>query len=249
MGAPLLVLGTSAGKLLPKAGAWMNDVKAVFGVLLLAVAIWMLERILPVAITLGLWAALLIVSGVYMGALDRLLPDASGWRKFWKGIGLVIVLYGALLLVGAAGGGGDVLRPLQGLHLAGSTSKTAPTNRLSFTRIKSVADLEGALATAKASGKTVMLDFYADWCVSCKEMEKYTFSDPGVQQLLGERVLLQADVTANDADDRALLKHFALIGPPSILFFGPAGSECSTRRVMGYLAPEQFRSFAVDTEC
>lgn len=249
MGAPLLVLGTSAGKLLPKAGAWMNDVKAVFGVLLLGVAIWMLERILPAAITLGLWAALLIVSGVYMGALDRLLPDASGWRKFWKGIGLVILLYGALLLVGAAGGGGDALRPLQGLRLAESASATAPTNRLSFTRIKSVADLDGALAAAKASGKAVMLDFYADWCVSCKEMEKYTFSDPKVQQLLGERVLLQADVTANDAQDRALLKRFGLIGPPSILFFSAAGSECDTRRVMGYLAPEQFRSFADNTTC
>ena len=249
MGAPLLVLGTSAGKLLPKAGAWMNDVKAVFGVLLLGVAIWMLERILPTAITLGLWAALLIVSGVYMGALDRLLPDASGWRKFWKGIGLVILLYGGLLLVGAAGGGGDVLRPLQGLRLAEGASTTASANRLPFTRIKSVADLESALTAAKASGKAVMLDFYADWCVSCKEMEKYTFSDSKIQQLLGERVLLQADVTANDVEDRALLKHFGLIGPPSILFFNQAGSECDTQRVIGYLAPEQFRSFADNTAC
>lgn len=251
MGAPLLVLGASAGKLLPRAGAWMNTVKAVFGVLLLAVAIWMLERILPGAITLTLWAALLIVSGVYMGALERLQPDASGWRKFWKGIGLVILLYGALLLVGAGSGGSDVLRPLQGTRLAGaaSTSTAVPARTLGFTRIKSVSDLNDALAAASASGKAVMLDFYADWCVSCKEMEKYTFADPAVQQMLNERVLLQADVTANDAQDHALLQHFGLIGPPSILFFSPQGRECNTRRVMGYLKPEQFRRFAADTAC
>lgn len=247
MGAPLLVLGTSAGKLLPKAGAWMHTVKSVFGVLLLAVAIWMLERVLPMALTLVLWAALLIVSGVYMGALDRLLPDASGWRKFWKGIGLVIVLYGALLLVGAAGGGGDVLRPLHGLQLAGASTQSTRTHSLPFTRIKSIADLNNALAAAR--GKAVMLDFYADWCVSCKEMEKYTFNNSGVQQLLSERVLLQADVTANDAEDRALLQHFGLIGPPSILFFSPEGHECATRRVMGYLDPEQFSRFADNTAC
>ena len=249
MGAPLLLLGTSAGKLLPRAGAWMNTVKAVFGVLLLAVAIWMLERILPGAIALVLWAALLIVSGVYMGALERLQPDASGWRKFWKGIGLVIVLYGALLLVGAGSGGSDVLRPLEGMRLAGASSTVMPAKTLNFTRIKSVSDLKEALAAASASGKAVMLDFYADWCVSCKEMEKYTFADPAVQQMLNERVLLQADVTANDAQDHALLQHFGLIGPPSILFFSPQGRECDTRRVMGYLKPEQFRRFAADTEC
>ena len=249
MGAPLLVLGASAGKLLPRAGAWMNTVKAVFGVLLLGVAIWMLERILPGAITLTLWAALLIVSGVYMGALERLQPDASGWRKFWKGIGLVIVLYGALLLVGAGSGGNDVLRPLQGTRLAGAAATTAPAGGLAFTRIKSVSDLQGALAAANANGKAVMLDFYADWCVSCKEMEKYTFADPAVRQMLNDRVLLQADVTANDAQDHELLQHFGLIGPPSILFFSPQGRECDARRVMGYLKPEQFRRFAADTAC
>ena len=248
MGAPLLVLGTSAGKLLPRAGAWMNTVKAVFGVLLLGVAVWMLERILPGAITMTLWAALLIVSGVYMGALERLQPDASGWRKFWKGIGLVILLYGALLLVGAGSGGNDVLRPLEGTRLAGA-SAAVPVKTLGFTRIKSLSDLNDALATASAGGKAVMLDFYADWCVSCKEMEKYTFTDPAVRQMLNERVLLQADVTANDAQDQALLQHFGLIGPPSILFFSPQGRECDTRRVMGFLKPEQFRRFAADTAC
>lgn len=249
MGAPLLVLGASAGTLLPRAGAWMNTVKAVFGVLLLGVAVWMLERILPGAITMTLWATLLIVSGVYMGALERLQPDASGWRKFWKGIGVVIVLYGALLLVGAGTGGSDALRPLEGTRLAGNASTAAPAPALAFTRIKSVADWEAALSAANTNGKAVMLDFYADWCVSCKEMEKYTFANPAVQAMLNDRVLLQADVTANDAQDHALLQHFGLIGPPSILFFSPQGRECATRRVMGYLEPEQFRRFAADTAC
>lgn len=173
------------------------------------------------------------------------MPDATGWRKFWKGIGLVILLYGALLLVGAGGGGSDALRPLQGMRVAGAASAAAPT--LDFTRIKSVDDFRHALASA--SGKAVMLDFYADWCVSCKEMEKDTFADPAVRQALNGRLLLQADVTANDAQDAALLQHFGLIGPPSILFFNPQGRECDARRVMGYMKPEQFQRFAADTAC
>ncbi|MHB8473054.1 MAG: protein-disulfide reductase DsbD [Gammaproteobacteria bacterium] len=247
MGAPLLVVGTSAGKLLPKVGPWMNAVKAVFGVLLLAVAIWMLERILPAAVTMALWSGLLIVSGVYLGAFDALLPDASGWRKLWKGAGIVTALYGALLLVGAVGGSDDVLHPLQGLQA--STGRGAAAPATAFTRIKTVADLDRALTGAKANGQAAMLDFYADWCVSCKELEKYTFADPRIQRLLAARLLLQADVTANDAEDQALLAHFGLIGPPSILFFSPAGAECPGRRVVGYLPPEQFQSFAAPTAC
>lgn len=248
MGTPLLVIGTSAGKLLPKAGPWMNAVKAVFGVLLLGVAIWMLERILPPAITMALWAALLIVSGVYLGAFDALLPDASGWRKLWKGTGVVTAVYGVLLLIGAVGGSDDVLHPLQGLQ---STARiaAAPAAPAAFTRIKTVADLDRALAGAKANGQAALLDFYADWCVSCKELEKYTFADPRVQRLLASRLLLQADVTANDTDDKALLARFGLIGPPSILFFSPGGAECPSRRVVGYLPPDQFQNFAAPVEC
>ncbi len=241
MGAPLLAIGTSAGKLLPKAGPWMDAIKAVFGVLLLAVAIWMLERILPAAISMLLWAILFIVSAVYMGATEP-VGEGSGWRKLWKGLGLVILIYGGLILVGVAAGGKDVMQPLHGLG-AGTTAAGNQSHgaELSFKRIKGLAQLQAEIAKASAAGKPVMLDFYADWCVSCKEMEKYTFADPAVQQALQGTLLLQADVTKNDAEDKALLKHFGLIGPPSILFFGPDGQERRAYRVVGFMPAEAFR--------
>ncbi|MEW6352810.1 MAG: protein-disulfide reductase DsbD [Pseudomonadota bacterium] len=241
MGAPLLAIGTSLGKWLPQAGGWMDAVKTVFGVLLLAVAIWMLERILPGPVTLLLWALLLIVSGVYMGALERLGPDAIGWHKLWKGLGVALLIYGAFLLAGAASGGNDAFQPLRGL-MAANTARDAdaPVAHLAFRRIKTIEQLNQEIAAASAQGKPVMLDFYADWCVACKEMERYTFSDPAVQQALSATVLLQADVTANDDQDKALLKHFGLIGPPSILFFGPDGAERSNYRLVGFLNAEKF---------
>lgn len=237
MGLPLLAVGTSAGKWLPKISGWMNTIKAIFGVLLLALAIWMLERIIPPQLGLVLWGVLLIVSAVYMGAFDRLLPDATGWRKLWKGSGLVLMLYGALLLVGAASGGNDVLQPLRGVSFA-SSSGTNDAHGLSFTRIKGPDGLNAALAGA--NGKTVMLDFYADWCVSCKEMERNTFSDAKVQAALADTLLLQADVTANDRQDQALLKQFGLFGPPGIVFFDAHGVEQQPYRLVGYLGPEEF---------
>jgi thiol:disulfide interchange protein DsbD len=239
MGAPLLAVGVSAGKFLPRAGGWMDAVKAVFGVLLLAVAVWMLERILPAAVVMVLWALLLVVPAIYMGAIEPLGDKASGWRKLWKGLGVVLLLYGALLLVGVASGGRDPLAPMAHLRVAGGAA--APAEHLNFTRIKSEADLERELAAAKAAGKPVMLDFYADWCVSCKEFEKYTFSDAGVQQALTGAVLLQADVTANDDADQALLKRFKLIGPPAILFYDTSGAERSSQRVVGFMDAAEFR--------
>lgn len=242
MGVPLLIIGTSAGKLLPKAGDWMNAIKAVFGVMLLAVAIWMLERIIPAQVTLVLWAVLLIISAVYMGALTKLPPEAGGWSKLWKGVGLVMLIYGGLLMLGAAGGGKDVLQPLRGAQFAGGAVGVSAAERpLAFRPIKGVAGLNREIAQAAAVGKPVMLDFYADWCVSCKEMEKKTFSDAGVQRALSGVVLLQADVTANDAEDQALLKRFGLFGPPSILFFGADGQERRDRRLMGFLDANEFR--------
>lgn len=238
MGAPLIAIGTSAGKLLPKAGGWMGAVKSVFGVMLLAVAIWMLERILPVAVTMLLWAVLLIISGIYLKALEPLGIKSSGWARLWKGIGLILILYGALLMVGAATGGKDLLQPLKGLALGGGGAATV--EHLPFKRIKSIADLEREVATANARNQTVMLDFYADWCIACKELEKYTFSDPNVRQALANVVLLQADVTANDDVDKALLKHFKLIGPPTIMFFGLDGKERYNYRVVGFMNAEQF---------
>lgn len=215
MGAPLLAIGASAGKLLPKAGAWMDAVKAVFGVLLLGLGIWLLERVAPTAATMFLWASLLIVSAIYMGAIDS-VTGASGWRKLWKGLGLVMLAYGIILLIGLATGNRNIYQPLQGLSLSGSSpaGETAQqVSHLAFKQIKGVEGLQAELDKARAEGKPVMLDFYADWCVSCKEMELLTFSDAAVKQALNGVVLLQADVTPNDDKDRALYKHFGIIGP------------------------------------
>ncbi|HEY5789232.1 MAG TPA: protein-disulfide reductase DsbD [Gammaproteobacteria bacterium] len=240
MGAPLLAIGTSAGRLLPRAGAWMEAVKKVFGVLLLGVAIWMLERIVPGPVALLLWAALLVVSAIYLGALQALPAGSSGWRKTWKGLGLVLLVYGALLVLGATRGNDDVLRPLAGFHVAGLGGGEAHAE-LPFKRIKSVADLEREVAQAVQQGRSVMLDYYADWCVTCKEMERETFVDPGVHRALVNTTTLQADVTANDAEDQALLRHFGLIGPPTILFFGSDGVERRSHRVMGFMDADAFR--------
>ena len=232
MGAPLLAIGVSAGKFLPRAGSWMDTVKAVFGVLLLAVAVWMLERILPAAVTLLLWALLLIISAVYMGAIDAVREGASGWFRLWKGLGLVLLIQGGLMLVGLAAGNTDPLQPLKGLGGGAATAATA--QHLQFKPIKTVDDLEREIRAASGAGKTVMLDFYADWCVSCKEFDKYVFSDPQVIASLANTVNLQADVTANDEADQALLKKFGLIGPPGIIFYDARGRELSDYRIVGY---------------
>ncbi len=239
MGAPLIVIGTSAGKLMPKAGAWMDVIKAVFGVMLLAVAIWMLERIVPAPVAMLLWALLLIVSGVFMGALLQMESTVSGWRKFSKGVGVVLLVYGGLLLVGVASNGTDPLQPLRGLNLGGGGVASAQT-KVEFKIIKSTADLDREIAAAAAQNKPVMLDFYADWCVSCKEMERYTFSDAGVMKEMSRAVLLKADVTANDDVDKALLKRFRLIGPPSILFWDRQGKEQRNMRLVGFVAANEF---------
>ncbi|PKM46627.1 MAG: thiol:disulfide interchange protein [Gammaproteobacteria bacterium HGW-Gammaproteobacteria-1] len=241
MGAPLLLIGTSAGKLLPRAGGWMNAIKAVFGVMLLAVALWMLERILPAFVTMLAWALLVIISAIYMGALEPLKEGSSGWRKLWKGLGLALLIHGALLLIGAGAGGNDPLQPLRGVGFGGGIG-AAQAARLEFRKIKTVADMEREVAAAAAQGKPVMLDFYADWCVSCKEFDKYTFSDPGVIQALSGAILLKADVTANDDADQAMLRHFKLIGPPSLLFFGADGKERPSFRIVGFTGPEEFRA-------
>ncbi len=240
MGAPLIAIGIGAGKLLPKAGAWMDRVKAVFGVLMLAVAIWLLERVLPPSLTLALWSALLIVSAVYLHAADGLPVEATGWSRLWKGVGLLSLAYGILLLVGAASGGTDPLRPLAGLSGGGNQAIAVQAHELSFKQIHSLADLQRELDAAARAGKPVMVDFYADWCISCKEMEKYTFGNARVQQALESFVLLQADVTENNDDDKALLKRFGLFGPPGILFFDAKGQERKDLSVVGFKKPDEF---------
>lgn len=238
MGVPLLLLGASAGKLLPRAGGWMNVVKHVFGVLMLAVAIWLLERIISPQVTLALWGLLLIGSAVYMGAFDPLHDISTGWQRLWKGLGIAMVIYGALLIIGSASGANDVFQPLKNLTVTQRTNDQP--DELQFTPIKGIDGLKSALKTAYAQNKTVMLDFYADWCIECKRMEKSTFSDPRVRDQLKNTLLLQADVTPNDREDQNLLKSLGLYGPPAILFFSPDGTEKRHFRITGYTDPTAF---------
>ncbi len=224
MSIPLLLVGLSAGSLLPRAGMWMESVKRFFGVLMLAMAIWMVTPVLPALAQMLLWAALLLGYGFY------LLKGRGHWAGM--ALGAACAVLGATQLVGVASGGRDPLAPLA--HVAGG----APAAPLAFSRIKTVEQLDAALA--QLGGKTAMLDFYADWCVSCKEMEKLTFVDPAVKARLGNTVLLQVDVTANDAADRAMLKRFGLFGPPGIILFARDGREIPDSRVIGYQDKNKF---------
>jgi len=228
MGVPLLLLGASAGTLLPKAGAWMESVKRFFGVLLLAVAIWLIAPLISVGVQMLLWAVLLVLSAIFLHALDALPHNATHWHKLWKGFGILAMLLGIAYLIGALSGARDVLRPLGAVGGAQPESQAI----LQFTRVKNLAELDARIA--QAGGKIVMLDFYADWCVSCKEMERYTFSDAKVRAKLKDAILLQADVTANSEEDKAFLQRFHLFGPPAILFFDKQGKEQADSRVTGY---------------
>ena len=226
MGAPLLLVGFSAGTLLPKTGPWMGDVKKVFGVLMLALALWFVAPLLPAAVSMAGWALLLIVPAIYLHALDPLPQKARGWSRFWKGIGIAMLITGAAILLGALAGNRDPLQPLSGLAQGRATSQPLP-----FIAIKNSSELDAQL---KQGSQPVLLDFYADWCVSCKEMERETFTDAAVRAELAHWTLLRADVTANLADDAALLKRFGLFGPPGILFFDQAGQELTKVRVIGF---------------
>ncbi|MDH3350905.1 MAG: protein-disulfide reductase DsbD [Gammaproteobacteria bacterium] len=239
MGAPLLAVGAAQGKFLPKAGMWMVAVKSAFGFMMLGLAIWMLSRILPGSLTLGLWAALVFMTGVFMGGLTTLTTDSNAAQKLGKGFGLLAILYGLLLFLGALTGGSNPLKPLATLRFNAGVM-VAEERHLEFRRIKTVDDLDREIAAAAAAGKTAMLDFYADWCVSCIEMEEYTFTDAGVQATLANTVLLQADVTANDEADQALLKRFGVFGPPTIIFFGTDGQQRHGYEVVGYMKAKDF---------
>ena len=246
MGTPLLLVGTSAGSLLPRAGAWMDSVKAFFGVVLLGVAIWLLERILPVGITMLLIAALLIGSAIYMGALDSLAESASGWRRLTKSAGLLILIYGAAYLIGAAAGSRDLVQPLRGISASLGGTATAQQH-LEFRQIKGQQGLQLALYDAVQQGRGTMLDFYADWCVECKVMEKYTFTHPDVLAALADVATLQADVTANDESDTRLMSSLGIYGPPAILFFGADGQEIRHRRVVGDMSGAEFAAHVAAT--
>ncbi|MCZ6525106.1 MAG: protein-disulfide reductase DsbD [Gammaproteobacteria bacterium] len=237
-GVPLLIIGSSAGSLLPRAGAWMDVIKRFFGVIMLGVAIWFMGRVLPGTIILMLTALLLIVSAIFMGALDR-METGRGWTRLWKGLGLGMLVYGIVLIIGAASGGQDIFKPLQGLVRAVAVQDQVPAE-LSFKTIKSVEDLNNELSEASTAGKAVMFYFYADWCIVCKEMERYTFPDPGVHTALKNVVLLKADVTSNDDNDVALIRKFELYGPPAIIFFNKNAEERKPYRLVGFVAADKF---------
>ncbi|GAA7768530.1 MULTISPECIES: protein-disulfide reductase DsbD [Cupriavidus] len=238
MGVPLMLVGMGAGNLLPRAGKWMEATKRFFGFLLLGVAIWMVTPVLPAWVVMLAWAALLLVAAVYLGAFDALGPDPRGVVRLGKGLGLLAALVGAIQIVGVASGGRNPLQPLSHLSLSAATLPPHAAE-IRFERVRNIAELDARIAQASAAGRPVLLDFYADWCVSCKEMEKLTFPDAKVRAQLADVVLLQADVTANNADDRALLKRFGLFGPPGIILFGKDGQERPVR-VIGYQSASRF---------
>lgn len=244
MSVPLLLVGVSAGSLLPRAGAWMEGVKRLFGVMLLAVAIWLVSPVVPGTAVMLMWGALLLIVAVYLHVFDRLPDGARGWQRLFKGVGVLMAIVGVAQVLGALSGGSDAVQPLahlastaRGQTLAPSGAAAAHSEGLSFRRVKSVAELESAV---KNAGRPVMLDFYADWCVSCKEYERFTFREPKVRDKLDGLLLLQVDVTANTDDDKALLKRFGLFGPPGIVFFDANGQEVTHRRIIGYEPSDQF---------
>ena len=224
MSVPLLLLGLSAGTLLPRAGQWMKVVKPLFGVVMLALALWMVASLIPSLVLMAGWGLLAVAYGIFI-----LLSGHLGW--FPKLFGVLFVLLGAAQWIGIATGSDNPFAPWE--NLRGERAQ-----KTEFKKIKTVDELDQALASA--GGKAVMLDFYADWCVSCIEMEKLTFTEPAVKQVMDQMLLLQADVTANDAEDKALLKRFSLFGPPGIIFFGRDGQEMLDARVIGFKSSDIF---------
>jgi len=262
MGAPLLVVGAGGGKILPHAGTWMDNVKAAAGVLLLAVAIVFLERVLSSVVYMSMWAALFIITATYMGAFENIPEGSSGWKKLFKGIGLIVFIYGVIVLLGGLTGARNFNDPLHGSKLLGGASSTMlvaspsgnqpayvefakgkkTTNKggLTFIKVKTVADFNRELKNANKAGKTVMLDFYADWCTYCKQFDDYVFSDPAVQKALHNTVILEADITDQDAEDKAMLKYVNVITAPAILFFSTDGKEVRKQRVLGLMKADEF---------
>jgi len=238
MGVPLLIVGASAGKLLPKAGGWMESVKAGFGVMMLLLAVWMLDRVIADNIALLLYAVILLVAAVHMKALDRLKDGASGSSFFWKGIGVVLLLYGGTLFIGGLTGGKSLMTPLQGM--TASSGVQAAADKMQFITVTRKQELDQYLAGAAAKGQPVMLDFYADWCISCVELDLVTFADRGVQQSLQDFLRIKVDVTANDDESKLLNKNYRVIGPPALIFFDRAGQLKPDMTLIGVIDPQVF---------
>ncbi|WP_144392801.1 protein-disulfide reductase DsbD [Pleionea sediminis] len=245
MGIPLIMIGVGGGKVLPRAGAWMNAVKSAFGVIMIGVALYITKHLIPGQLNLVLWGILFTVCGIYMGALKQV---ESGWPTFWKGIGVVLLIYGGTLIIGAAKGNTSIFKPLSNStssHSITQSNESTPQNKeyvdhAGFTLIKTSADLDRYLAQAKAENKTVMLDFFAEYCTACYEFAELTFPDPKVQAALSNTILLQADVTAGDDADKELMDRFTIFGLPSILFFDKEGNEVSGLRAEGFEDAETF---------
>ncbi len=209
--------------------------------MMLGLAIWMLSRFMPGTLILAMWAVLVFMAGVFMGGLTSLTSESTVSQKLGKGFGFLAVVYGVLMVLGAVTGGTNPLKPLASISFGGDAGiSIAAHDELPFVGIKTVADLDREITAASSQGKSVMLDFYADWCVSCKEMEAWTFTEPEVQQALSNTVWLQADVTANDAEDEALLDRFGVFGPPTIIFFGTDGLQRHGYEVVGYMKAAAF---------
>ncbi|QQZ27490.1 protein-disulfide reductase DsbD [Thiothrix subterranea] len=241
IGVPLILIGASAGHLLPRAGIWMDTVKALFGIIMLGVAIYMLSRIVSIEITMALTGILLVSSGVYMGALEKIEEDAGGWGRFWKSTGMLQLFYGALILLGLSAGSTNLLQPLKGIFSVSTAPGQTTEAAITFQRIQSIDALETALKQAKSQQRPVMLDFYADWCSYCHTMEKTTFKDPASIKTLGNTLFLQVDVTDQTENDLALQKRFDVIAPPALVFFSNAGEELRALRLVGDVTPEQLR--------
>ena len=242
LGLPLLAVGTFGAHVLPKAGTWMDTVKAGAGVVLLAIAILFLERIsfISSVMIMMLWATYFIVVGVYLGALDAIKEGASGWFKLWKGLGVVFIIYGVIVILGGVTGARNFNDPMHGSSLTMGGGSAVEKKHLKFKRIKTDQDLKNEIAAAKTAGKYIMLDFYADWCTYCKKFEDYVFTNKEVQALLKDFVLLQADVTANDEQDQGLNRFTSVQAPPAILFFAKDGKEIRNYRIVGDMNAETF---------
>lgn len=232
MGTPLLLIGTSAGKLLPKTGQWMNEVKSFFGVLLLAVALYLLDRLLPSILIMMLWASLLVLSGIYLGALRK---PASNLEKFNQGVGLILMVYGFLILIGASLGHSNPLQPLKSHAI--SVNQAASTSVLTA---KTVSDVQTALANAKREGKPVVIDFYADWCTSCKVIAATTLRDAHVRAAMNDFLLIKIDLTANNAENKALLDYYNVIAPPTFLFYDAQGHALEALQLVGEVSTDAF---------
>ncbi|WP_303289325.1 protein-disulfide reductase DsbD [Marinobacter sp. SS5-14b] len=237
MGVPLILVAVGGRKLLPTSGHWMTAVKHFYGVMLLAVAIWLVERLIPAWTSLMLWGILIAITGVQLGAFDS---ARAGWERTRKGLGLVMFAYGLALLAGAVSGANDPLRPLAPFAVSAGTLENSSPSHAAFQRVEDPAQIRALLASARASQKPVMLDFYADWCISCKVMERNVFNQPEVIQALGRHTLLQIDMTDNTPEQQALLNELGLFGPPAILFYETNGAELPGARVLGEMDKQAF---------